>query len=137
MDHRIHGSSFLFLFPAELLSGIAGPEGAKNLAGKCPPPDSDPFDDAEFGKTSPPCQAKKPPPNRRFEFPKRGQLFIGVHNETLSVAAMRVSNSVRSFQWWIVKDVADDFAYLASVLPAQVSRCERRYKTGALSNRAS
>jgi hypothetical protein len=27
--------------------------------------------------------------NRRFEFYKRRQLFIGVHNETLSVAAMR------------------------------------------------
>jgi hypothetical protein len=24
--------------------------------------------------------------NRRFQFHKRGQLFIGVHNETLSVA---------------------------------------------------
>ena len=30
--------------------------------------------------------------NRRFDFQKRGQLFIRVHNETLSVAAMRVSN---------------------------------------------
>jgi hypothetical protein len=27
--------------------------------------------------------------NRRFEFYKRRQLFIGVHNETLSVTAMR------------------------------------------------
>jgi hypothetical protein len=31
-------------------------------------------------------------PNRRFQFDKRGQLFIGTHNETLSVVAMRVSN---------------------------------------------
>jgi hypothetical protein len=30
--------------------------------------------------------------NRRFESRKRGQLFIRTHNETLSVAAMRVSN---------------------------------------------
>jgi hypothetical protein len=30
--------------------------------------------------------------NRRFEFHKRGQLFIGVHNETLFVVTMRVSN---------------------------------------------
>jgi hypothetical protein len=30
--------------------------------------------------------------NRRFEFQKRSQLFIRVHNETLSVAAMRVCN---------------------------------------------
>jgi hypothetical protein len=28
--------------------------------------------------------------------PKRGQLFIGLHNETLSVAAMRVGNEDRS-----------------------------------------
>jgi hypothetical protein len=31
-------------------------------------------------------------PDRRFKFDKRGQLFIRTHNETLSVAAMRVSN---------------------------------------------
>jgi hypothetical protein len=30
--------------------------------------------------------------NRRFEFHKRGQLFIRTHNETLSVIAVRVSN---------------------------------------------
>jgi hypothetical protein len=30
--------------------------------------------------------------NRRFEFQKSSQLFIRVHDETLSVAAMRVSN---------------------------------------------
>jgi hypothetical protein len=31
-----------------------------------------------------------------LEFQKRGQLFIRTHNETLSVAAMRVSNEDRS-----------------------------------------
>jgi hypothetical protein len=31
-------------------------------------------------------------PNRQFQFKKRSQLFIGAHNETLSVAAMCVSN---------------------------------------------
>jgi hypothetical protein len=31
--------------------------------------------------------------NRRFEFDKRGEPFIRSHNETLSVAAMRVSRS--------------------------------------------
>jgi len=36
--------------PLTLISVIAGPEGAKNLAGEYPPPDSDPFNDAEFGK---------------------------------------------------------------------------------------
>ena len=34
--------------------------------------------------------------NRRFNFHKRCQLFIRVHNETLSVAAMRVCNPERS-----------------------------------------
>ena len=31
--------------------------------------------------------------NRRFQFHKRGQLFIRMHNETLSVVAMRISKS--------------------------------------------
>jgi hypothetical protein len=31
--------------------------------------------------------------DRRFEFDKRSQLFIRMHNETLSVVAMRVSIS--------------------------------------------
>ena len=31
-------------------------------------------------------------PNRRFEFEKRSQLFIGMHNVTFPIAAMRVSN---------------------------------------------
>jgi len=34
--------------------------------------------------------------NRRFQFQKSGQLFIGTHNETLSIAAMRVGNEDRS-----------------------------------------
>jgi len=34
-------------------------------------------------------------PNRRFQFHKRSQLFIRVHNETLSVA-MRIDNKDRS-----------------------------------------
>jgi hypothetical protein len=33
--------------------------------------------------------------NRRFKFHKRSQLFIRADNETLSVAAMRVSNEDR------------------------------------------
>ena len=36
------------------------------------------------------------PPNRRFKLQKRRQLFIGVHNDTLSVAAMRVSYKDRA-----------------------------------------
>jgi hypothetical protein len=32
----------------------------------------------------------------RFKFQKRSQLFVGVHNESLSVIAMRVDNPDRS-----------------------------------------
>jgi hypothetical protein len=34
--------------------------------------------------------------NRRFKLQKRRQFFIRLHNETLSVAAMRVCNEDRS-----------------------------------------
>jgi hypothetical protein len=34
--------------------------------------------------------------NRRFEFEKRGQYFVGANDESLSVIAMRVSNPDRS-----------------------------------------
>jgi hypothetical protein len=36
-----------FLFPLWLILGTAGPEQAKNLAAESPPPDSNPFNDAE------------------------------------------------------------------------------------------
>jgi hypothetical protein len=49
MNQWIHGN-ISFLFPRRILSGIAGPEETKNPAGKSPPPDSDPFSDAEFGE---------------------------------------------------------------------------------------
>jgi hypothetical protein len=35
-------------------------------------------------------------PNCRFQFKKRSQLFIGTHNKTLSVVAVRVSDEDRS-----------------------------------------
>ena len=34
--------------------------------------------------------------NRRFEFHKRSQLFIGAYNEALTVIAVRVHNPQRS-----------------------------------------
>jgi hypothetical protein len=34
--------------------------------------------------------------NRRFEFEKRGQLFIRANDEAISIAAMRVNNEDRS-----------------------------------------
>jgi hypothetical protein len=43
-------SWFFLSFPAVLILLIAGPEETKNLAGECPPPDSNPFSDAEFGQ---------------------------------------------------------------------------------------
>jgi hypothetical protein len=70
---------------------------AKNQRGKCPPPDSDPFNGVEFGENYASLSRKFVAiANRRFEFEKRGQLFICVHNETLSVVAVRVSNPDRS-----------------------------------------
>jgi hypothetical protein len=49
--------SFLSVFPLTLILLVAGPEAAKNLAGKVPPPDSDPLNNAESEKISPACQA--------------------------------------------------------------------------------
>jgi hypothetical protein len=87
-----------FSFPAALTQLVAGPDEAKNHSGKkCPPPGSDPFNDAEFGKISPARQEKTAVvPNRRFKVQKRSQLFIRVHNETLPVVAVCVSNEDRS-----------------------------------------
>jgi hypothetical protein len=42
------------------------------------------------------CCAESGRVNRRFEFQKRRQLFIRVHNETLSIVAMCVCNPDRS-----------------------------------------
>jgi hypothetical protein len=80
------------VFPRRVVvSAIAGLEEAKNLAGQNRPPDSDLLDAAEFCKnlafSSSTIAASG---DRRFQFQKRSQLFIGVHNEPLSVVAMRV-----------------------------------------------
>jgi hypothetical protein len=40
--------------------------------------------------------ATNPSANCRFQFDKRGQLFIRPHNEPLSAVAMRISNPDRS-----------------------------------------
>jgi hypothetical protein len=42
------------------------------------------------------CDFRNNHSNRRFQFQKRSQLFIRVHNQALSVAAMRVCNPNRS-----------------------------------------
>jgi hypothetical protein len=41
-------------------------------------------------------QPEGPAPNGRFEFQKASQLFIGTHNEPLSIVAMCVCNPDRS-----------------------------------------
>ena len=75
------------------MSGIAGPEGAKNLAGECPSPDSDLFGNAEFEKNLVSSSNQfAATPSRRFEFGKRSQLSVRTNNEALAVIAMRVSN---------------------------------------------
>ena len=48
----------LRFFPRRVNPAVAGPEEAKNLAGKGLPPDSDPFNDAESGKLLPAWQGK-------------------------------------------------------------------------------
>jgi len=46
-----------------------------------------------FEKISTASQDNSATSNRRFEFDKRSKLFIRMHNETLSVAAMHVGNT--------------------------------------------
>jgi hypothetical protein len=84
-----------FFCRAGLIPGLRGLEEAKNRAGKCPPPDSDPFSDAEFAKNLVRLSIQKAATtNSRFEFKKSSQLFIRTHNETFSVRAMCVFNQI-------------------------------------------
>jgi hypothetical protein len=91
----IHWDSFLF--PRRIGSVVAGLEEAKDLAGKSSHLIQDRLSDAEFGKNLA-CLSSQfaASANRRFEFHKRSQLFIRLHNETLSVVAMCVCNPDRS-----------------------------------------
>jgi hypothetical protein len=84
---------FFLSFPRRVDSAIADPEEAKNLAGKVLRLIQDPLSNAEFAKNlANPSNQFAVSAHRRFEFQKRDQLLIGAHNETLSVAAMRVNN---------------------------------------------
>jgi hypothetical protein len=86
-----------FPFPAELLSEIAGPEGAKNLAGKIFRRFQIRLAVSSLEKITSPCQDKKAAiTNHRFKFHKCHQLFIRMHNETLSIGAMCAYNECRS-----------------------------------------
>jgi hypothetical protein len=68
----------------------------RSQPGKSPPPDSNPFSDAEFEKISTASQANSATTNRRRGFQKSRQLFLRVRKETFSVAAMCVHNPDRS-----------------------------------------
>src|SRR4030095_11210987 len=55
---RVRVFMVLPFFPRPVcFSGVAGPEETKNLAGRSPPPDSDPFRDSEFGQGLSPCHS--------------------------------------------------------------------------------
>ena len=73
---------------------MAGPEGdAKNRAGKVLRLNQIRLATPSFEKIASAGQDKTPASaNRRFEFDKRGQFFIGAHNVTLSVVALCVNN---------------------------------------------
>ena len=86
-----------FLFPRRVDSAVAGLEEAKNPAGKILRLIQDRLSAAEFGKNLANLSNQfAVSANHGFEFQKRSQLFIRVHNETLSVVAMRVNNPDRS-----------------------------------------
>jgi hypothetical protein len=82
-----------FSFPAELILRSRVRKRAKNLPGKVLRLIQIRFSDAEFCKNVANLSNQfAANANRRFEFQKRGQFFLRVHNETLSVAAMCVCN---------------------------------------------
>ena len=60
--------------------------------------------------------------NRRLQFYKRSQLFLRVHNETLSVAAMRVSNPDCSLARIHDCDAAPASSGLAEIVSDDFSR---------------
>jgi hypothetical protein len=76
---------FPFCFPAVLFLRLQVWRRQRNLAGKSPPPDSDLFDDAEFGKNLAGLSITiAASAIRRFQFEKSSQLFIRTHNVTLA-----------------------------------------------------
>jgi hypothetical protein len=81
---RLVNGFFIFVFrpffsPAELLCGVAGPEGAKNLAGESPPPDSNPFGDADFEKSSLACRERKSRPRIAASSSRKAVTFSSAH----------------------------------------------------------
>jgi hypothetical protein len=110
--------------PAKLIVGLRGPEEAKNQRGRSPPPDSDPFSDAQFAKCLA-CLSRQfaASADRRFKFKKRRILFVATNDKPLPVVAMRVCNPDCSplesivatqpkLQSGFVEIVGDDFPIL-------------------------
>jgi hypothetical protein len=86
----------LFLFPRRVDSAIAGREETKNLAGDVLRQMATRLTTPSLQKITPACQDNSPQAwIAGFEFQKRGQLFIGTHDESFSVM-MRVNNPDRS-----------------------------------------
>jgi hypothetical protein len=87
-------SWFCLSFFRRVDSAIRGfPKGAKNPAGKTPPPASDPSNAGEFGKISSTVKTIR----RKAQIAdsssrKARQLLIEANNEAFSVGAMRVSD---------------------------------------------
>ena len=86
-----------FWFPAVLILRLQVRKRREPSGERCPPPDSDLSNGIEFGKNLANLSKQfAANVDYRFEFQKRRQLFIGSHNKTLSVVAMRVRNKDRS-----------------------------------------
>jgi hypothetical protein len=91
------GSWFSFLFPRRGDSATAGLEEAKNRAGECPPPDSDPFSDAQFGKNIG-CLSTKFAENREspIRVPQTQSAFHSHAQRNAFIVAVCVNNPQRS-----------------------------------------
>jgi len=85
-----------FRFPAQINFGIAGPEEAKNRAGRgVLRLGSDPLNDGEFGKNLAFLSIKiAAHSNRRFEFHKRRQLFIRTFNERFPLSRCALATKI-------------------------------------------
>jgi hypothetical protein len=92
----MHGSSFLFPRCVDSVVCRSG-RGEEPRGANVPCLIQIRLSDAEFGKNVANLSNQfAVTANRRFQFHKRSQLFIGTHNEPLSVVAMRVCNPNRS-----------------------------------------
>jgi hypothetical protein len=93
----------------------------------------DPFNDVEFGKNpASPSSQFVATSDRRFEFQKRRQLFVRVHNVTLPVAAMCVNSPDRSLALPFLKQPKPADAFLDTSSLRSRRRGERRQSRRSL-----